>query len=162
MKRPETEKDMDNSQNRGRTKRQVKKKSALSLIIAVGVILLSAAEAGDFDLSFLRYNAELRRALPFILTVVFIIAVAAISVFAAKTAMKRAKSSPGSFRRPFDMMKAEHSHEDLESTVLRRSSCEGIDHWREQLDQFKKNGLIEQDEYNKLLAVWDRNQTVNR
>ena len=105
---------MDNSQNRGRTKRQVKKKSALSLIIAVGVILLSAAEAGDFDLSFLRYNAELRRALPFILTVVFIIAVAAISVFAAKTAMKRAKSSPGSFRRPLDMMKAEHSHEDLE------------------------------------------------
>ena len=153
---------MDNSQNRGRTKRQVKKKSALSLIIAVGVILLSAAEAGDFDLSFLRYNAEFRRALPFILTVVFIIAVAAISVSAAKTAMKRAKSSPESFRRPFNMMKVEHSHEDLESTVLRRSACDGIDHWREQLDQFKKNGLIGQDEYNKLLAVWDRNQTVNR
>ena len=27
--------------------------------------------------------------------------------------------------------------------------------------QFKKNGLIEQDEYNKLLEVWDKNQTVN-
>ncbi|MBQ6048419.1 MAG: hypothetical protein IJL40_03735 [Oscillospiraceae bacterium] len=153
---------MDNSQNSSKTKRPVKKGSALSIIIAVAVILLSAAEAGDFDLSFLRNSAELRRALPFILSVVFVIAVVAISVFAAKTAAKRAKISPGSFRRPLNMMKAEHSHEDLESTVLRRSSCEGIDHWREQLDQFKKNGLIEQDEYNKLLAVWDRNQTLNR
>ncbi|MBO7389632.1 MAG: hypothetical protein J6T95_03870 [Oscillospiraceae bacterium] len=153
---------MDNSQNRSKTKRPVKKNSAVSLIIAVGVILLSIAEAGDFDLGFLRNSAQLRRALPFILSVIFIIAVVAISVFAAKTAAKRAKSSPGSFRRPFNMMKVEHSHEDLESTVLRRSSCDGIDHWREQLDQFKKNGLIGQDEYNKLLEVWDRNQTVNR
>ncbi len=153
---------MDNSQNRNRTKRPVKKGSALSIIIAVAVILLSAAEAGDFDLSFLRNSAELRSALPFILIVVFIIAVAAISISAAKAAMKRAKSSPGSFRRPLNMMKVEHSHEDLESTVLRRSSCDGIDHWREQLDQFKKNGLIGQEEYNKLLEVWDRNQTVNR
>ena len=153
---------MDNSQNRSKTKRPVKKNSAVSLIIAVGVILLSIAEAGDFDLGFLRNSAQLRRALPFILSVIFVIAVVAISVFAAKTAAKRAKSSPGSFRRPFNMMKVEHSHEDLESTVLRRSSCDGIDHWREQLDQFKKNGLIGQDEYNKLLEVWDRNQTVNR
>ena len=153
---------MDNSQNRSKTKRPVKKNSAVSLIIAVGVILLSIAEAGDFDLGFLRNSAQLRRTLPFILSVIFVIAVVAISVFAAKTAAKRAKSSPGSFRRPFNMMKVEHSHEDLESTVLRRSSCDGIDHWREQLDQFKKNGLIGQDEYNKLLEVWDRNQTVNR
>ena len=41
---------MDNSQNSSKTKRPVKKGSALSIIIAVAVILLSAAEAGDFDL----------------------------------------------------------------------------------------------------------------
>ena len=153
---------MDNSQNSSKTKRPVKKGSALSIIIVVGVFLLSLADAGNLDLSFLRNSAELRRALPFILSAVFVIAVVAISVFAAKTAAKRAKSSPGSFRRPLNMLKVEHSHEDVERTVLRSSSCEGIDHWREQLDQFKKNGLIEQDEYNKLLAVWDRNQTLNR
>lgn len=153
---------MDNSQNRSKTKRPVKKGSAVSLIIAVGVILLSLADLGNLDLSSLGSDSDFRRALPVILTVVFVVAVTALSVFAAKTALKRAKSSPGSFRRPFDMMKAEHSHEDLEGTIRRSTACEGIDHWREQLDNFKKNGLIGQDEYNKLLEVWDKNQTVNR
>ena len=39
---------MDNSQNRGRTKRQVKKKSALSLIIAVGYMLRQIWDKAEY------------------------------------------------------------------------------------------------------------------
>ena len=143
---------MDNSGNDNRKK--VNKKSSpavyVILLIVVGLSILDTRNAHRF---FERYGSAL-------IAVMVIIIASGAGLYAALKA-KKGKACEKSFKTAPAGFKVEHSHLNSEKAVLKSSSCDGIDHWREQLDQFKKNGLIGRDEYNKLLDVWYKNQNVN-
>ena len=53
------------------------------------------------------------------------------------------------FRNMFRKDVADHSHDQLSG--YRAGDCTPDEHWRRQLDDFKKAGLIDNDEYHKLL-----------
>ena len=52
-------------------------------------------------------------------------------------------------RNMFQKDVADHSHDQLSG--YRAGDCTPDEHWRRQLDDFKKAGLIDNDEYHKLL-----------
>jgi len=55
-----------------------------------------------------------------------------------------------------------HSHDRLEVSSARVRRCEGIDHWKEQLDGFMKAGLIDRAEYNVLLERYVKELEQNK
>jgi len=49
-----------------------------------------------------------------------------------------------------------HSHDRLTVTHAELSSCEGIDHYKKQLDGFVASGIIDRKEYHVLLEKYSR------
>jgi len=130
-------------------KKKNDKKSSAGVVIFFAVIAL-------FNLA---GESKLDEIMPILICAIVAIAIAVGVIGAKKNAGKTDKPFVTREKASTDMFKSEHSHDRLTVDV---SKEDGLEHWKKQLDDFMKAGIIERSEYNALLYKYAQRLRNNK